>query len=213
MRLSLASQLCALALTTTIAGAASAAVPSAANSTLPTCMALCPLGDMTFTVVVRDLANNPVIGSTVALDFSQCPGASFCEWWPTDPYVLNVPARTILATTDATGTVQLPARVGGTGASGSVRVYADGVFLRDYALASPDQDGNGLVLEGSPFGADATLFAAKLGTSDPTADFDCDGDVDEDDQNLHWAHFSQTCFGYVDAARRSTWGRLKSYYR
>lgn len=150
-------------------------------------MALCPIGDLTFSVVVRDLGNSPLAGSTVVLDFSQCPGAHICEWWPNDPYAVNVPARWLSATTGPSGSVTFPARVGGTGGRGSVRVFADGVFLGSYALASPDQDGDGFVLEGLG-GTDATLFTAKLGTSDPTADFDCDGDVDGDDQNVFYYH-------------------------
>lgn len=211
MRRSLALLPCLLALGLTASGA-TAAVPSPANSTLPDCMALCPLGDMPFAVVVRDLANNPVIASSVVLDFSLCPGAHICEWWPTDPYLVDLPTRTLRATTDASGSVTFPARVGGTGGAGSVRVYADGVQLRTYALASPDQSGDGLVWN-SAGEEDDLMFAARLGTTDPTADFDCDGDVDSSDEVILLYHFSQSCLGWIDPVQKSTWGRLKAHYR
>mgnify|MGYP001390767237 FL=1 len=190
-----------------------AAVPSPSNSSLPACMALCPFGDMPFTVVVRDFANNPILGSTVVLDFSICPQAFLCPsgFGTPYPYVVDLTSRTLRAVTDAGGSITFPAHVGGTGPPGSVRVFADGVMLRTYALASPDQDGDGFVV--SIIGADDPTFAAKLGTSDPTADFDCDGDVDFDDQSIFGFHHSQSCDAYVDAVRPSTWGALKLHYR
>ena len=214
MRRPLRTLLCLLAIALAVPGAARAAIPSAANSTYPACLALCPLGDLPITVVVRDIANNPVAGSVVVLDFSQAPGAHICEPWPYDPYTVNVSARTILATTDAAGTIVIPARVGGTAAAGSVKLYADGVFLRAYALASPDQDGNGAVYDGPPVGGnDIALFTPKLGTADLTADFTCDGVVNEDDRIIIYYHYGQSCMGWIDPVRKSTWGELKTHYR
>ena len=51
--------LLAFALLAATASLATAAVPSPANSTTPPCLAPCPMGDVAFTVVVRDVANNP----------------------------------------------------------------------------------------------------------------------------------------------------------
>jgi hypothetical protein len=193
------------------AGARIIGIPSPYNSTVPACMALCPMGDLPFVVVVRDLASNPIAGSLVVLDFSQCPGASLCRQLGGDPYILDPAARTLRALTDANGSIDFHARVGGTGGPGSVRVFVDGVLLKYYALASPDQDGDGVVGYGT--GADDAMFAAKLGTSDPTADFNCDGHVDLSDQQVFFAHHSQSCVGWVDPARRGTWGELKVHYR
>jgi hypothetical protein len=173
-------------------------------------MALCPMGDMSFTVVVRDLANNPIAGSLVVLDFSQCPGAFLCPARPTDPYLLDVPTRTLRMTTDAAGKVTFPARVGGTCPAGGVSVFADGVSLKSYALASPDQNGNGVCV--NIVDVDDVIFAAKLGTGDPTADFNCDGVVNISDQLIFNSHLSHFCDGFVDATRRSSWGRLKLHY-
>jgi hypothetical protein len=194
------------------APAARAGVPSAANSTFPACMALCPMGDMPFEVTVRDLANNPIAGSSVQLNFSICPNAYICPpgFSPPYPYTVDLIARTIVATTDANGHLSLPAHVGGIGPAGSVSLYANGVFFRSYALASPDQNGNGVCV--SIVDVDDAIFAAKLGGVDPTADFDCDGDVDVQDQLIFGSHHSHACDGFVDATRRSSWGRLKLHY-
>jgi len=191
------------------ADAALGGVPSAANSSLPACLTLCPLGDMHFSVVVRDLANNPIAGSNVVLDFSNCPGAFICPFRPSDPYTVNT--RRLSMFTNAAGSVTFPARIGGVGPAGSVAVFADGVLLKSYALASPDQNGNGVAV--TIVDVDEALFLAKLGTTDPTADFDCDGDVDVNDELIFNPHLSHSCDGVVDAVRLGTWGTVKAYYR
>lgn len=198
-----------------VAAPARAAVPSAANSTVPTCLVACPLGDIPFTVVVRDLANNPVVNSVVVLDFSTCAAAYLCTVPGTqpDPYTVNLGARTITMVSDATGTANFPLRVGGVCAAGTVRVFADGVLLGTRALASPDQDGNGYVyVHVFQPQNDGTLFVPKLGTSDPTADFDCNGTVTGSDETILYAHLDHACEGVV-AAKRSSWGSVKSFYR
>src|SRR6266851_2104172 len=105
-------------------GDAAAGVVDPGLSTLPPCMALCPMGDMPFTVVTRDLANNPLAGIFVTLDFGACPGAFLCPSLPSDPYVVDPTFRTLRMTTGANGSVTFPARVGGTAPSGCVRVIA-----------------------------------------------------------------------------------------
>jgi hypothetical protein len=124
---------------------------------------------------------------------------------------VDVPTRTLRMTTNAAGGVTFPARVGGTCPVGGVRVSADGVPLKTYALASPDQNGNGVAV--TIVDVDEAIFTAKLGTLDPTADFDCDGDVDVNDQLIFDSHLSHSCDGFVDAIRRGTWGSLKLHYR
>jgi len=192
---------------------AAAGVPSPANSTVPPCLVACPIGDLAFDVVVRDLANNPVANSAVVLDFSRCPQAFLCTvpGMSPDPYVVDTGTRTLLRTTDATGLAHFPLRVGGVGELGQVWVLADGVLLAQRGLASPDQDGNGFVswyLLG-----DYIAFASKLGTQDVTGDLDCNGIVDAADEAAFFQHDSHACEGYVDGARRVNWGRLKAHYR
>jgi hypothetical protein len=194
-------------------GPAAAAVPSVANSTVPPCLVACPFGDIPFDVVVRDLANNPVANSSVVIDFSECPAAFICTapGSQPDPYTVNLPARTIQLFSNASGLAHFPLRVGGGCGANTVRVFADGVLLGQRALASPDQDGDGFT--SNILNNDFAIFTAKLGTSDPTADLDCDSDVDADDQQIFFTHASKTCQGFVDAAHRSSWGHVKSHYR
>ena len=200
-------------LTSAATATTSAGVPSPTNSTLPACMVFCPMGDIPFTVTVRDLANNPLAGVTVVLDFSGCPnGAYICATRPNDPYTANLVARTISMVTPANGTVLFPARIGGVGPAGCAKVFASGVMLGSFALASPDQNGNGVAT--GIIDVDPALFAAKLGTVDPTADFDCSGGaVDASDQLIFNQHLSHSCDGFVDAAERHSWGSLKQHYR
>ena len=196
-----------------VATSALAAVPSPANSTLPPCMALCPMGDMPFTVTIRDFANNPIAGSSVTLSFGGCPASAFiCDPLPSDPYTTDLTLRTLRMFTDAAGKATFPARVGGTGAAGCAAVFADGVPMRNYALASPDQNGNGMCV--SLIDTDDAIFALKLGLADPTADFDCSGGpVDAADETIFFSHHSHACLGFVDPVQRNTWGSLKLHYR
>lgn len=57
-----------------IAGAAMAGIPSAANSTIPTCITLADVPSFAScnAMVIRDANNNPVAGSSVTVDFSTC---------------------------------------------------------------------------------------------------------------------------------------------
>ncbi len=183
-----------------------ATVPSPANSTLPACYVACPMGDIPVTVTVRDLANNVVPSSSVVLDFSQCPGAYICPQQPSDRYTVNMPARAISGVTDASGKVTFALRVGGTCAG--ARIFADGVLLGTLPFKSPDQNGDGVVIE-----PDYTIFLGKLGSGDVTADFNCSGTVDNPDlitMNLHGSH---SCIGIVDPATPRSWGSLKLLYR
>src|SRR5689334_20762333 len=71
---------------------ASAAVPSPANSQVDPCLVLCPAGDFTFHVVVRDIANVPVAGASVVVNLCNCPNVHLCSG-PCD----------VLVTSDAAG--------------------------------------------------------------------------------------------------------------
>jgi len=207
------SMLLAGALLVTAVPTSLAGVPSAANSSLPNCMVFCPMGDIPFTVTVRDVANIPVAGSTVVISFAGCPDSAFiCAQKPSDPYIVDQALHSLRMTADASGTVTFPARVGGVGPVGCAAVFADGVLLRNYALASPDQNGDGVVI--ALFGPDLPLFNAKFGTANPTADFDCSGGpVNAADQLIFNQHLAHSCDGFVDPVQKRSWGTLKQHYR
>ena len=176
------------------------AVPSPANSTVDPCLIICPRGDFTFHVVVRDGTNTPVGGSAVVIDF--CPFASLHLCFP-------LTGCTIQGITNASGSVSFAIEGGGvTPPAGQVTVRADGVQLASRPVASPDQDGS-LIVDGTDF----SIANGKLGNADPTADLDCDqGGVDAADLTALQAHFGHTCGGPTSNGTR-TWGRVKTIYR
>jgi hypothetical protein len=187
--------------------AASAAVPSPSNSQVAACLSVCPTGDLNIPVVVRDFANNPINGSTVVLDFSACPGFVHCPPTANDRYRIDDGAKTVSAVTDMSGRVDFNIRMGGTCPSNLVRVFADGVLLASRSLASPDQDAN-LVVNA----ADTVIVRSKMGSSDPTADLDCNGVVSEVDYGIAEAHLQHAC-DLPTSLRRMSWRRLKIIYR
>lgn len=198
----------ALLFLSTSAVPAAMGVPNPTTSSVPACLVACPAGDVAFHVVVRDVANLPIVNATVEVDLSECPGLAFC---PTQgPGVTYDPAsHRARMLTDASGVADLRLKLGGACAAGA-RVYADGVMLR-YSLlpvASPDQNADLLVAA-----TDVAIATALLGTSDPRADFDCDGTVTAADlawlSDLHGGH---SCDNTVPA-RASNWGTLKLHYR
>jgi hypothetical protein len=183
---------------------ASADVPCACTSIVPPCFVGCPLGDIAFTVTVRKVSNLPLPSADVLLDFSACPAVSFCA--PQEPgTIINGKIAARLA--DNLGVAVFHLHVGGICPGGHVSVYADGVILGDRPIVSTDQDGN-LVVDA----ADQAIAAAKVGGSDETADFDCDGDVDSADLAALNTHQGHAC-DLPTPARPRSWGELKVIYR
>ena len=193
-----------------LAAPATAAVPSPTNSIVPCVRASLSEGLQTL-VIVRDIANVPLVGSTVVIDLSDCPGFTSCPL--SDPtgrppdYTWDPDSRTARMNTWIEGRAAFFLAGGGTGGLGTVRVYADGVLLATRALFSPDQDGDLFIT-----GEDETLWNSKLGTADPTGDLDCDGVVTTaDTRQLDW--WGRLCVRTTTSAHRSSWGSLKTIYR
>ena len=191
---------------------AHAAIPSPANSTIPACLPACPLGDLTYTVVIRDIIGNPIPGAHVAIDFVDCAGVHFCPPGPPPGYTFDSPTA-VSNPTDAQGRASFPLQIAGTCAS-AVRVSADGVLMTDgtnhalVSVANTDQDGDLFVNSFS----DGAVLAGK-GPTDPTADLDCDGDHDAADAGVLNAHDGHFCPGLIDPVRPRSWGGLKILYR
>lgn len=185
-----------------------AAVPSPSTSAVPQCLTVCPAGDVPFTVTVRDIAGNTVIGSNVVIQLQSCPNVILCPANGTEPYTYEPAGRLLRMITPASGVVTFPIRAGGV-CTGAVNVYADGVLLRQLeGVASPDQDGDlvvGLL--------DADLINEKMETGDVSADFDCDGTVTRPDFQYAADHGSHHCLPNPTPTLPSTWGRLKQIYR
>ena len=185
---------------------ATSGVPNAITSILDPCLVLCPAGDLQFHVVVRDINFTPVPNSFVVLDFSACPTFAHCTVLP-PTLILNEAARTIGGVADAGGALTLVIPMGGICPGSGVRVIADGVVLGTRSLASPDRDAN-LSVDA----ADQTGVQTLVGTTDPTADFNCDGAVTAADVAIVGQHLGHACAGPTPSRSRS-WGQIKLIYR
>jgi len=157
-----------------VAAAAMAGVPSASTSTAPSVVRLvvakAGVADSLsgkFTVIVRDLASNFVIGSNVVVDFSGCTTVDIrlANNQLNPNYTLNCAGKTVAAFTNTSGEVAftLVGHSLGDGTvphlgNGCARIYADGVLLSSPTAATYDM--NGLSGVG---GADNSLYLNDLG--------------------------------------------------
>jgi hypothetical protein len=181
----------------------SAGVPDPFRSIVDPCLTICPLGDIPFTVRVRDIAGNPIINSFVELNLCDATNVRYC------PSGSSSCSRTML--TDVSGTATFVLEAGGI-SSGSqlASIRADGVLLAYRPVASPDQNGDLWVN-----GTDQGILTAKLGAVDPTGMIACDvstnvvTQADLDAQLLHMGH---ACGAPVPVNPQS-WGDLKIIYR
>jgi hypothetical protein len=167
------------------AGVSQAKCPVPQNSALAPCLIACPQGDSVFVVIPRDFVFNPEPGQPVALDFSRCPGFQLNPVQGDEPYTVDSTGRRITVMTRfPNGEAVFAVRGGGGCGAGSATVFGwCGDSLGSRPVASPDQDGN-LVVDD----ADVALIEAKLGLSDASADFDCDGLVSSRDVSIARAH-------------------------
>ncbi|NOT34839.1 MAG: hypothetical protein HOP12_11810 [Candidatus Eisenbacteria bacterium] len=197
-----------------------AGVPSPLNTTIPLNIVVCPQADIPFTMVVRDAANNPVVGSFVELNFSTCsvpaayPNDVPVRFCPSDPGpgITPIGPGHVAALTNAAGVVTFFLRAGGVCVGSAVEIRADGVSLGQRGAASPDQNGS-LSVFSNP---DALELVAKESVAlyDVTADLDSDGDTNTDagDIAVYDAHAGHTCDARTPT-RDASWGRLKTIYR
>lgn len=178
-----------------ILGAASAmaGVPSPGNSTVGVRINLSgvmvtgglpdTLSNLTkYTVTVRDLANNPINGSSVQIDFNACNKSRICDSQiyqgmvtQAGPSVRSLSNAAGVATLVVTGG-SVPSAPAAADAPGCALVYADGVLLGSISVGTYDLDGGSGVN-----GADLSVLASYIFGSPNTAscaDFDNSGVVD-----------------------------------
>jgi hypothetical protein len=202
--LALRSTLLAATLALISASSAQSAVPSPTNSSHDPCFVVCPLGDLTYHVTVRDLANNPIAGSSVVLDYSQC-GFVHCAN-PGPGIVANDAAKTMTSLSNAAGIASFPLKMGGC--CPAVKIFADGVLLATVSMASPDMDASLLVN-----GTDNSILTALMsGPYNACGDLDCSGTVGANDLGILIAHNGHGCSGVV-STRPQSWGMVKTFYR
>jgi hypothetical protein len=188
------------------AALASAGVPDPTRSTVDPCFATCPFGDIAFTVVVRDFANNPIQGSSVALLFTDCPAVHLCPDQEAGTTVLASPPMA-LRSSGVGGSTTFHLHAGGVCPGARIAIYADGVVLATRDVASTDQNGD-LIVDAT----DQTLLIGKVGGTDPGADLTCDHFVDSQDVTTQGPHLGHSCDSATPVKPRS-WGRLKMLYR
>jgi hypothetical protein len=123
------------------------------------------------TVMVRDALGNPLPNVSVVVDVSGC-----------DDLCLDGPETGLAGMTDAQGRVTLDPRAGGCDEC-PVKILADGTLLRSYGrVVSTDWDG--AAADGRVDAADAAFLRQRMGTGDPCADYDGDGQVGAADSTL-----------------------------
>ena len=138
--------------------AANAGLPPENNSTIPAMIPIVghdgaglpdPIGEVE--VSVRDLANNPVVGSLVVLDFSQCTELRLCADAHDPGVTVDCAQRTVRRLSDAQGKARFRVMGWSTGIPGgpgaprnAAKVYADGVLLGSPNVSIYDLDGGGV---------------------------------------------------------------------
>jgi hypothetical protein len=180
------------------ASTAMAAVPSPADSDVPCGLNLVGttggVADVRgeFTITVRDLAHNPIIGSSVVVDFNGCAvDIRVCSVQPVAGVTADCSGAVgeINAVTNGVGSVVLRI-VGGARntASGSpaspfkcATVYADGVNLGTINVGAFDENGSGGV---NPADIAVWLPDSFDGDFEGRSDFNCTGTVNPADLAL-----------------------------
>jgi hypothetical protein len=176
-----------------------AAVPSPADSTIPCGINLVgTTGGVAdaqgmFTIVVRDLAQNPIAGSSVVIDFDACtPDIQICSVQPVSGVTadcLTEGVGEVTAVTDGSGTVMISI-VGGANntftnapAAGSNCgiIFADGVNLGPVNVGAFDQNGSGGV---NPADVSVWLADSFDGDLEGRSDFNCAGGVNPADLSV-----------------------------
>jgi hypothetical protein len=163
------------------ASAAMAGVPSAANSTTPSCVPLVgssagvPDAFGTFTVIVRDLANNPLSGASVVVDLSGCSELALCNDQLDANALVTCLSKTTRKFTDGLGSVQFIVLGGGNGSPAATLLGGGKIFANGTLIASPTvnaYDENGI---GGLGAADLSAFLGDFASGNPygRSDFDC----------------------------------------
>jgi hypothetical protein len=183
-----------------IASAAMAGVPSPGNSVTPPCISLVgslagvPDANGTFTVTVRDLANNPLNGASVVVDLSGCTDLAICSDQLDAGAVVNCAAKTTRKFTNIAGQVSFIV-LGGSNGSGNAttllagaKIYANGTLIGSPTASSFDLDGaNGVGIN------DLSVWLTDFGTAGNPAfgrsDFDCNGSVGINDLSVWLTEF------------------------
>lgn len=169
------------------------------NSTVPAAIVLVgsangspDAGMGQFTVVVRDLANNPVRGASVVVDLSNCADLALCDDQLDPTALVNCAAKTTRKFADGNGSVTFTVLGGSNGAGGAMtlqaggRIYANGVLIGSPMVAAYDLD------DGGGVGAnDLSAWLTDFGTGEAygRSDYDASGTVGANDLSFWLSAF------------------------
>ena len=174
-------------------GIAGASPPSPANSTVPGCITLVgtaagvPAPEGQFQVVVKDLANNPLVGAVVSIDLLSCPDLHLCADQLDPTAVVDCANKRVNKVTDGSGSVFFTVLGGSNGAGNALtllnggRIYENGTLLGSPTVSTFDLDGQGGV-GANDLSAWLTDFGSgqNLGRSD----YDCNNCLGANDLSL-----------------------------
>jgi hypothetical protein len=167
-------------------------VPAPGLCEVDPCFVACPAGDSLDRVLLRRWDFTPDEFIEVRVSLCGCPDVHLAPPSGNDAYGLDS-ACVLTMITDLEGIADFRPRAGGvcSGVPILVTGYSLPVAYR-YSWASPDQDGDLVVSPG-----DMAAIEQKIGTSDRTADFDCDGAVTAADLAIAESHLGHSAFGPV----------------
>ena len=151
--------------------------PPFCNSTMTDlCLVICPLGDITHIVTVTDSCGNPIcVTSGLWLDFDTCPSRPCPGAHPNWPIVYPDSCNPI------TGEHFFNIKASSLDCVDcEIPLYLNGVFCRNLEAKFLDIDADLCVTQGDWLGVSCN-------------DYDCDGDVDTDDNATHVAHLLHCC--------------------
>ena len=179
----------------------SASPPSPANDTTPLCISLVGANGATpapagqFTVVCRDLANNPMPGAVVVIDLSACPDLEICADQMDPAATVDCAHKTVSKLTAADGSVHFTLLGGSNGAGNAStllsggRIYKNGTLIQAPTVSAFDLDGSAGVGAG-----DLSAWLTDFGSGLPfgRSDYDCSGNVGASDLGLWLTAFAST---------------------
>lgn len=195
-----------------------ASIPSAPDSDIPCGLMLVgttegvadPRG--AFTIVVRDLAHNPISGSSVVIDFDACEiDIRVCSVQPfagVSAECASGPVGEVSAITDGTGTVTM--RIVGSGrhsvssaaAEGfkCATVLVDGVNFGNINVAVVDQNGTG---GANPADLSLLIDDNLDGDFEGRSDYNCTNTISPADISLWLSHYfgggsASSCASYCN---------------
>jgi hypothetical protein len=138
-------------------------------------------------VIIRDLANNPVAGAFVVVDFSSCFDIAICADQLDPDATVNCAAKTVRKFSGVDGSVRFTILGSSTG-SGSAstllnggRIFSNGQLVQSPTVSTFDLDGS------SGVGAnDLSVWLTDFGTGQPygRSDYDCSGGIGANDLSL-----------------------------